>query len=349
MTTEPAEASLAGPMTLSPIFKEKVWGGRTLARLGLPLPGDDSTPIGEAWMLADLGQTAASGGGGEAARSPIAAGPWAGHTLREVIEAAPRALLGELPLNEQGAFPLLMKFLDARQNLSVQVHPSEQYAAAHPEAHLKSEAWYIVDAEPGAVIYKGVKEGVTPEQFRAALENDALEPLLIETPVKPGECHYLPSGTCHALGAGVVVAEAQTPSDTTFRVYDWGRTGRTLHVEEAMQCIHFGPPEVTGYELNQTIEDGHASVTRLVRSEYFEMTRYAAAGGLRDAIVGGEPRVWLVLNGGGRITTASVTTELSRMQAVLLPADLQDAQLELDRTTTWLEVTFPQAEGPSFD
>src|SRR5690606_14007588 len=111
-------------------------------------------------------------------------------------------------------------------------------------------AWYILDRDPGAVIYKGVKAGVTPQRFRAAIESDEVADLLIAIPAEPGDCHYLPSGTCHALGAGVLVAEVQTPSDTTFRVYDWGRTGRALHIEQAMQCIEFGPPDVARYEKN---------------------------------------------------------------------------------------------------
>jgi mannose-6-phosphate isomerase len=332
------------PLTFEPIFKEKVWGGRSLARLGLSLPADAATPIGEAWQLADLAQTAASGGGGGAERSVIANGPWAGQTLHEAIAARGPDLLGPLPVNDQGAFPLLVKFLDAQQNLSVQVHPSPEYAATHPEAHLKSEAWYIVDAEPGAVIYKGVREGVTGEQFRAAIEDDALEPLLIKVPVQPGDCHYLPSGTCHALGAGVVVAEVQTPSDTTFRVYDWGRTGRELHIEQAMQCIHFGPADVTGYEVNAPLQvaSAHAVATRLVKSEYFRIDRYATTGPYAAPVPGGMPRVWMMLQGTGRIASAGPTVALGSMQTVLLPAGLEDGQVTMSQDAVWLEVTFPQ-------
>jgi mannose-6-phosphate isomerase len=333
------------PLTFEPIYKEKVWGGRALEKLGRALPGDESTLIGESWELADLAATAASGGGGGAERSVIVNGPLAGRTLHEAIERHREAMLGELPLNEQGAFPLLVKFLDAQQNLSVQVHPSEQYAAKHPEAHLKSEAWYIVDCEPGAVIYKGVQEGVTPEQFRRALEADQLEPLLLKVPVEPGQCHYLPSGTCHALGAGVVVAEVQTPSDTTFRVYDWGRTGRQLHVEEAMQCIHFGPPATEQYELNAKVQGAHTEALRLVHTEYFHIDRYAASAGFSDEIAAGEPRIWMVLSGSGKITGDAPALEFGPLQTIFLPAAMT-GQVQLSEPATWLEVTFPQARSP---
>lgn len=231
-------------LTFAPILKAKVWGGRRLAQLGKALP--QGVDIGESWEIADLASTSAGGGGGEAARSVITNGPLAGKTLHEAMTLWGGSLLGGARASEAGGFPLLVKFLDAREHLSVQVHPSPEYARAHPEAHLKTECWYVVDAEPGSVIYKGVKPGVTREAFEAALREGAGEgvvALLDAVPAVIGECHNLPSGTVHALGAGVLVAEVQTPSDTTFRVYDWaaeyGRAGRELHVEQALECIEF--------------------------------------------------------------------------------------------------------------
>ena len=124
-------------------------------------------------------------------------------------------------------------------NLSVQVHPDDAYVRRHPEARLKSEAWHILDAQPGSVIYAGLKPGVDRDSFAQAIEDGTVVDKLVAIPAVPGECHYLPSGTCHALGAGVLVAEVQTPSDTTFRVWDWGRTSRELHIEQALECIDF--------------------------------------------------------------------------------------------------------------
>ncbi|MEE9405486.1 MAG: type I phosphomannose isomerase catalytic subunit, partial [Algisphaera sp.] len=184
------------PLKFAPVYKEKVWGGRSLERLGRDLPGDAKNLIGESWELVDLATTSASGGGGGAERSGVANGPLASQTLSQVIDAYGPALHGDLPLTESGGFPILLKYLDASAHLSVQVHPSPAYAATHADAFLKSEAWYIVDCDPGAVIYKGIKEGVTPDQLRSALTkntNDAVVPVMFEVPVAPGDCHYLPS------------------------------------------------------------------------------------------------------------------------------------------------------------
>ncbi len=168
------------PLTFEPLLKEKVWGGRALERFGKQVP--DGVSIGESWELADLPNSITNG------KSVIANGPLAGKQLDE-------------------QFPLLIKFLDANENLSVQVHPSEAYAAKHPEAHLKSEAWIILDTTPSGCIYVGLKDGTTEDDLRNAIANDAVPELLNAINVKKGECYYLPSGTCHALGAGVLVAE----------------------------------------------------------------------------------------------------------------------------------------------
>ncbi|MEQ8770810.1 MAG: class I mannose-6-phosphate isomerase [Phycisphaerales bacterium] len=226
------------PIVLEPILKEKVWGGRRLASLGKKLP--EGANVGESWEVADLDATSASGGGGGAARSVIANGPLAGKTIRDAA-AAWGAGVGWT-----GAFPLLVKYLDAREHLSVQVHPSPTYASAHPDAHLKTESWVVLDAEPGSVIYKGLRPGTSLEDLRDAIEGGRVPEVLASVPAVVGECHTLPSGTVHALGAGVLVAEVQTPSDTTYRVYDWvaeyGRPERELHVEQALASALFDPP-----------------------------------------------------------------------------------------------------------
>jgi len=338
----------AYPLIFEPIYKEKVWGGRTLEKLGRTLPGDAQTPIGESWELVDMAQTSMSGGGGGAERSVVANGPHAGKTFAQVIQEEGAGVLGNLPLTDDGGFPILLKFLDAQQHLSVQVHPSQAYAQAHEDAFLKSEAWYVLDAEPGAVIYKGVQPGVTPEQFREAIEEDKVEPLMISVPVKPGDCHYLPSGTCHALGAGVLVAEVQTPSDTTFRVYDWGRTGRELHIDQALACIDFGPPDVSRHEPNTKVRGAFADITRLVSCEFFNINRYEVDAAQEQALSYTQPVVWMVLEGEVNISCDGVSDiNVGRGQTLYLPPGMTKANLRADADTTWLEVTFPQAQPSS--
>ena len=334
------------PLVFEPIYKEKVWGGRRLEALGRELPGDAGTAIGESWEVVDLATTSASGGGGNAEHSVVRNGPLAGQTINQLIAEYGRDLIGDLPLSPQGGFPLLLKYLDASENLSVQVHPSPAYAAAHPDAFLKSEAWYIIDCEPGAVIYKGIKEGVTPEQLRAAIKantDEAVVPLMVGVPVRPGDCHYLPSGTCHALGGGILVAEVQTPSDTTFRVYDWGRTGRELHVEAALACIHFGPAQTAEYERRELRVENGAQVERLVRCEFFQIERVQATEPIVQSLQVNQPELLMVLAGSLDLGGPSNERQLlSQGDTVLLPASLGAVPLHAAAGSRWLRVRFPR-------
>jgi mannose-6-phosphate isomerase len=193
--------------------------------------------------------------------SVIATGPMAGKTIRDAIRRWGGSMLGRSGIvaarsfgfRGDPVFPLLIKYLDAAEHLSVQTHPSSAYASANPSAKLKTESWVVLDAKattrPDGVheepsLFIGVQPGVTPERFRDhVLSGGCIVEDLERVPAVPGDCWTLPSGTLHALGAGVLVAEVQTPSDTTFRVYDWnreyGRPQREMHVDEAMRCIDF--------------------------------------------------------------------------------------------------------------
>lgn len=317
------------PLTFSPLLLQKVWGGDRLARFGKAVaPGDT---IGESWELADLASTSASGAGGGAAESVIAAGPLAGKTLHDAVKLWGADLLGSAsppdtrhPIPDT-RFPLLVKYLDARENLSVQVHPSIAYARAHPGAHIKTECWYILDAAPGAVIYKGVKPGVTRASFEKHLRTGDGAGVLNDleaVPARVGDMHNLPSGTVHALGAGVVVAEVQTPSDTTFRVYDWGRVGRELHVEQALECITFAPAR------DATRRPDAASHARLVTTGFFtvdELRVGAHPSELLGAETPARPVVLLSLHGSSRIehtAGAYPPLDVPAGTTVLIPASL---------------------------
>lgn len=305
-------------LTFEPILKEKVWGGRRLERLGKVLP--PGVGVGESWEIADLASTSSGGGGGGAARSVITNGPLAGKTLHEAMALWGPSLLGSAAQSAEGGFPLLVKFLDAREHLSVQVHPSPAYARTHADAHLKTECWYVLEASPGSVIYKGIKPGVTREGFEQALrkgKGEGVVELLDAAPAVVGECHNLPSGTVHALGAGVMVAEVQTPSDTTFRVYDWakeyGREGRELHVEEALACIDFGSaaPAARG-------EQG-GGAAELVTTDFYSVRTLGSGTQVESS----EQRCMVVLGVEGTVGVRSaggMTTELARGGVALVPA-----------------------------
>lgn len=333
------------PLTLSPILKDKVWGGRRLERLGKRLaPGAN---VGESWELADLAATSPDGGGGDAARSSIASGEMRGLTLADAVTAMGHNLMGSLRCNPAGGFPLLVKFLDARENLSVQVHPSPAYAAAHPDAHLKTESWYIVDADPGAMIYKGIRQGVSREAFAAKLRSgqNIIEDL-IAIPAMPGDFHHLPSGTCHALGAGVLVAEVQTPSDTTFRLYDWGRTDRAMHIDQALECIHFGPAPRTA-----PVRSDGSPRFKLVETDSYHLFELRPLGGAEAPIENvppfpeGGPMVWMVIRGEGRIESAANDhrpVEFHAGSTILFPASTGPSRSVITRDATILEVRFPR-------
>ncbi|MFG0285694.1 MAG: type I phosphomannose isomerase catalytic subunit [Phycisphaerales bacterium JB039] len=309
------------PLRFEPILLEKVWGGRRLERWGKILP--PHVLVGESWEIADLASTDASGAGGGERRSVVAAGPLTGRTLGEVVGLWGPVLLGR-DRARAGAFPLLVKLLDAREHLSVQVHPSPEYAAANPGAHLKTEAWYVLEAEPGAVIYKGLREGVTPDELRRRIEAGTLVDALVAVDAIPGELHNLPSGTLHALGAGVLVAEVQTPSDTTFRLYDWsaeyGRTGRSLHLEQALACIDFGPAP-GAVRLAEGEQTG-----RLLATEYFTIDEARLPPG-EELIVGEDdrPSILICIAGAGVVASALLAFEdvsIRRGETLLLPAAL---------------------------
>ncbi len=273
------------PLVFQPMLLEKVWGGRRLASLGKPI--EDGKLVGESWEVADLGTTSESGAGGGARRSVIANGALAGKTIHAAMRQWGEGLLGHAKVAAGGGFPLLIKLVDARQHLSVQVHPTAAFSSAHSDAVMKTECWYVLGAETGErgeqpEIFKGFKPGVTMEDYREAIASGHVPELLNAVPAVVGEMHDLPSGTIHALGAGVMVAEVQTPSDTTFRVFDWihryNRPARELHVREALESTLFEePPEATSVTGDgELVSNAHYRVRQL--SAHCEEKRVAEPG-----------------------------------------------------------------------
>jgi mannose-6-phosphate isomerase len=324
------------PFVFEPILKEKVWGGRNLADLGKPLPS--STMVGESWELADLPESIEGG------RSVIANGELAGRTLRAAIDAGRQEIMGAAELSAEGGFPLLLKFLDARENLSVQVHPDQAYVDRHPEAHLKSEAWFVLKADPGSVIYRGVKPHVSAEDFARHIATGEVVDDLIAVEATPGACHYLPSGTCHALGAGILVAEIQTPSDTTYRVFDWGRTDRQLHVDQALECITFGAPPRPAEAPGVPVDVEGLRTTPRAKTEYFaieQIEQIDAASAVRYRVeTSGMPEVWMMLAGRGRIETAGAPdVDLAAGTTVLVPAALAGSEAALEQAAVFLRIS----------
>ncbi len=325
------------PLTFEPILKPRIWGGRALEQvLGKPLPPGET--IGESWELCDL----------ETDQSVVRTGPAQGRTLAQMVREWGPQLLGEAALVD-GRFPLLLKFLDAQQTLSVQVHPDAATAGRLGGAvRIKHEAWYIIDAAPEAFIYRGLRSGVTADGFRAALAEGGVASLLNRIPVRKGQCYYLPSGTVHALGAGVLVAEVQTPSDVTYRLYDWdrldARTGRPrdLHVEEALACLDWKPRDYPE-EAVQHVASVWTTETQLIRSAAFAIDRVRMVEGVEQDIVLDGFVVWMMLEGRSSVTCPgfSVPFEFTCGDTVLIPAGLKDARIRAESPCLWLEVSVP--------
>lgn len=233
--------TLTAPILFEPLPMERVWGGRHFETLlGKTLP--HGTVIGELWEMVDRPE----------AQSVVHDGSLKGSTLHELWSKNRTAVFGERHEgNPSERFPLLIKLLDARDRLSVQVHPP-----AHRSKELagepKTECWYVLHAAEGASVYAGLKKGVTRAEFEAALADGTVEEMLHRVPVRTGESIFIPSGRLHAIGEGLVIVEVQENSDTTYRVFDWNRNGldgrpRALHVPESMASIDFGDfePSIT--------------------------------------------------------------------------------------------------------
>ncbi len=312
----------AYPLKFRPIYKQRIWGGRKLQEVfGKELPAGQR--IGESWELADLPED----------KSVVTGGELAGQTIREVIEKYPKEIAGDRKF--PAPFPLLIKILDAEDVLSVQVHPDPETCRRTSQGEPKTECWYIISAAPGAVIYKGLKVGVTKEQFARAIEDGTVADLLVKVPVAEGECHFLPAGTAHAIGEGLLIAEIQTPSDTTYRVFDWNRVddagnARELHIELALESIHF---DLSSDELGVT------TMGRLVDCEYFKIDKGHQSKDCEVLLSPGKMKTLIFMSGLGTILgVESEPVEFGAGDCVLVPAAYEGVMRFAD-DTQYLTVT----------
>jgi mannose-6-phosphate isomerase len=313
------------PLRFLPRFKERIWGGRMLETLyNKRLP--PSGPIGESWEVSDR----------PGDESVIDNGPLAGRTLRWLMNRHGPDVLGSATAPD-GRFPLLCKILDARDRLSLQVHPPSS-TLGDP----KTEMWYIAHAEPGAELYVGLRHGVTRDRFERSLQDGTVADCFHRIPVRAGDTMFLPSGRVHAIGAGLVIFEIQQNSDTTFRVFDWNRVGldgkpRDLHVHESLASIDFNdvePPLVDATPSGR----GHFSVRALVRHQLFDADLVHAD--LQDVMTfdAQRLRVIAVVDGRVRATGGGVSEALEAGDFCVLPASLTAPMLAAEHGSTFLHV-----------
>lgn len=301
------------PLITQPRLAHPLWGGTFLAdwlELSQPRP----ERLGEVWLVYDT--------------NPIIEGPLAGRTLAQVTHDYGAALVGERTMAQYGAdFPLLAKFIDAADRLSIQVHPDDAYAHTHEAAtgfHGKTEAWHILRAIPGADVVYGLTRASSRDELAAAIAAGALEPLLRRLPIAAGDTVFVPAGTLHAINAGIVLFEIQQKSDLTYRVYDYGRvdaaTGkpRALHVEQALDVTDYSPAP-RGVVPPLPLETGR---DLLVACRSFALERLALASAVKRAVDPATFEILTVIAGSATLQWDTGVRELRRGEAVVIPARL---------------------------
>ncbi len=323
-------AQLNHLLRFQPIFRRYLWGGRRLGTmLGKPIgPGDDCA---ESWEIVDHGDD----------QSVVRAGPLAGSTLGQLVREHGSALLGRHA--PQTSFPLLMKLLDCNRTLSVQVHPNdEQGARLTPPDRGKTESWVVLAADAGSVIYAGLKPGVARDELAASLAHGTCDQLLHAFTPRVGDCVFIPAGTVHALGAGLVIAEIQQASDTTFRLFDWNRVdaegkARPLHVNESLAVTDYARGPVQPQTPQPTGAPGRE---RLVECDKFVLDRVTLGGA---QTIGGDDRCHVLAVTAGAVDAASDPTgePLALGDTALAPAAAGAVELRPRGAATVLDIYLP--------
>jgi len=318
------------PLKFKPIAKEMVWGGSRLAKL-FGKPFDAGKKIGESWELSGVQKNL----------SQVSNSFLKGNNVEELVEIYMGELVGEKVYEQFGVeFPLLVKLIDATETLSVQVHPDDETAAQRHNAYGKTEMWYVLDAAPGAGIYVGFKQPLDARSFYEHTLNNSLPEQLNFEPVQPGDVFFIPAGSIHAIGKGVMLAEIQQTSDITYRVYDWGRehnptTAREMHLDLAIDVLDYtaGHDYKTSYlpEKNKPVE--------LVNCPYFttnllEIDSLVSRPLLmRDSFV-----IYLCVEGALGIDCSGVKETLHKGETLLVPACIADIHLKPEEKAKVLEI-----------
>ncbi len=331
----PASDERLGPIQLRASLHETLWGGQHLAALaGKVLPPDAS--IGESW------ETEVT----NVASNP----PYAGRTLGELAQACGERLYGTRAAEVVGQrFPLLAKFIDARRQLSVQVHPNDAYAAAHEGGQLgKTEVWYILHAEAGGSVVYGLRRPTSEAEVRAAIAANRLEELLDVVQVRAGDVIFVPAGTVHAVGAGVVLFELQEYSEITYRLYDYGRlqadgTPRALHIEQALAVMRFDPPTTQKVRPVGSAESGRRILTAC---RHFVLEEYLLDGSLLGRTDPASCEIVTVLDGRLAISADGGECALGLGDTAVLPAAMGGYCL-LGNQARYMRAYVPREDDPA--
>lgn len=307
------------PVKLIPPVKDYIWGGEKLkTEYGIQT---DLAKAAEAWVLSCH----------KDGQSIISGGEYDGRTLESVIAEQRESILGK-NASRFDFFPVLIKLIDAKDNLSVQVHPDNEYARMHEGEYGKTEAWYILDCEPEASLIYGFKQPISKDEFRERIEKNTLLDVVNQVPVHPGDLFFIDSGTLHAIGKGILLAEVQQNSNTTYRVYDYGRLGvdgkpRALHINKALDVTHCEPPK---YPIGPSgAVEHHAGYTSTLQAscEFFTFSTLEIDGTASFTTDGSSFVSLVVLDGVGTLESAGGTMQLRKGESVFVPADAGEYSL----------------------
>lgn len=313
------------PLKFKPIYKDYLWGGRNLEKFGKKLP---EGVVAESWEISCH----------PAGVSVISNGEFKSVSLPELIEKYSRQIVGNaLPQKDIDKFPLLMKLIDANDWLSVQVHPQDSYAQVHENGELgKHEMWYVLSAKPGAKLIYGVLPGVTRETFSQAIKENTIDRCLNYIEVFPGDALSIPAGLVHATGPGIVVAEIQQNSNTTYRIHDFNRVDklgnkRPLHIEKALEVIDFNANtyKKKDAELRVNIGDS-SSKTYKVANKYFIVELYQVHGEVYELANGSRFYIYLFIEGEGEILYEGGSVKVRSGESFLIPASMGEYTLKGD-------------------
>jgi len=307
------------PLKFNPIFKEKIWGGQKIKTI-LNKNFGSLCNCGESWELSGI----------EGDISEVSEGFLEENNLNDLIEIFMYDLVGDKVYEKYGlGFPLLIKFIDADDDLSVQVHPDDSLAMKRYNMNGKTELWYILDSNPGSGLYIGFKKGVTKNDYLKAVSDGTIDKILEFYPAKRGDFFFIPGGTVHAIGKGILLAEIQESSDITYRIYDWNRTdehgnSRELHCDDALDAIHF--EDKIEYKIN--FEEKFNSTTKILRNEYFNINLLSFDKPLQKVFVNIDSFViYVVVEGEIHFMYDNSLTEAKKGELILKPASMEELNL----------------------
>jgi mannose-6-phosphate isomerase len=306
------------PLIFEPLKKERIWGGTALSKYDLTIQEHET--IGELWTLSQHpnGET------------QVKNGKYKGQTLTELLQNHSEYILGKKNTHFRNQFPLLIKLLDAKQDLSVQVHPNDDYANRYENGENgKTECWYVLKAEPGSKIYYG-HNFKARDELRNAIKNGTVSQGIRWIHPTPGDFIYVPSGTLHALGKGVMVAEIQQSSDVTYRVYDWDRVDekgnrRDLHIDKALEVTSFEKTPAAPIKGEVLHENKYSKITLLLKEKYYTIELIEANDNLFQESP--EFEILTVVAGEGKLVTPNGEEDIIEGQSVLIPASVVNYEL----------------------